>query len=405
MSTRNFWRCFLLAVTLGAGARLCAAAPLSIGTFTPGSPVTCPTGFFSGMSCYSATVSDCVDYLGHTLPAYDLIYGITAQPASPKGVIVLHDGSGGQYPYNLPNGTNDFASDYYAAGYQVVQMVWTTGKWQPTRIVGEYDLKGTACRPATVFNYLWTTYYLPMYKGPGGPGYCMQSGSGGGATIAYYLAQYNGGNYVDKVLLHAGPEYVDLQKGCAVPNYGPVTGCPNGGGVYPCAQGASSWTYGPQYYSGEISWCAGGGADNGSNAACNNTHGINTWPNETAWKDMSIIDGLSDSSFVYSNTNISGYLCTNTDINGKGNLNPSSEQGWLYYSQFPQGSLHALVVHTATCWASKGSNTPDPEGVVYATVIDGSSVYSGPKTCQNTGFTTGYSAMCNDMVNDCVARH
>jgi len=408
MSPKSFCTYFLAVVILTLGAHVCKAASLPLGTLTlnnSGNSVACPKGFFSAMTCYSATVSDCVDYLDHTLPAYDLVYGITPQPIGVKGVIVLHDGSGGQHPYNVPNGRNYFASDYYAAGFQVVQVEWTTGKWQATGISQEYDVKGAACRPATFFNYIRSTYYVPIYTGLGGPGFCMQGFSGGTGLIAYYLAEYGGASYVDKAELAVGPEYADLQEGCAVPNYGPVTGCPGGGETYPCAVGVSPWTYGIQYYNGEVSWCVGGGGDNGTHAACNNTHGINTGVNNSNWKNMSIIDGLGDSSFDYPNTDISGYECTNTDINSTGNVNPSSEQGWLFYSQFPQANIHALVVHTATCWSYQGSTMPDPEGIVYATIIDGSSIYSGPGTCHNTGYTTGYSALCNDMVNDCVARH
>src|SRR5579863_3536619 len=243
-------------ICLSAIAVLVSAAgatAASTGTLTlnnGGKSVACTTGFYSGMTCYSATIEGCVDYLDHTLVADDLTFGITSKPSKAKGVIVLHDGDGGTNPYSWPNGLNYFASDYFAAGYQVVQVAWTDS-WQTTGLSQEFDVKAGACRPATFFEYIRTTYYLPMHTGVGGPGFCVQGASAGAGVIGYYLAEYGGGGDVDKAVLHAGPQYADVEKGCEVPNAKAVTGCPSGG-VWPCAKGVSKWTYGPQFANTEV---------------------------------------------------------------------------------------------------------------------------------------------------------
>lgn len=400
----------LAAVMFSLGAQ--PSNGLSLGKISTPKQATCPSNFLTGMTCYTATISRCVDYLNHTLPSYSLTFGITPEPSNPKGLIVLHSGGGGTAPYDLPGSTNYFASDYKAANYQVVQLAWSTSLagWEATGISNEYDLKGAACRPATFFNYIYKTYYLPMHTGVGGPGYCLQGHSGGSMAIAYYLAEYGGQNTVDKALLSAGPQAGDMQQGCEVPQFPPVTGCP-GGATYPCAAGVQPWTFGPQYTAAEVSWDAGGGRDNGINAACNNSHNIPTTLNSN-WKNMSIVDGLSDSVFVYPATNISGYLCTNTNLNYQdGSVNPSSEQGWIFYSQIPATDIHGLTVHSATCWSTKGGSTADPEQVYYATEIDGNTTPPnfGPLICNHaTGvanYSTGYAAMCNDMINTGSALH
>jgi hypothetical protein len=370
-----------------------------------GNPVACPSAFLSGMTCYAATVGGCRDYKGATIPALDLTFGVATPQGTAKGVIVLHAGGGGTKPLAIPDWTNDLASDYVSAGFEVVQVAWASD-WESLGN-GDYDVKGAACRPARFFNYIYQTYYVPISGGSPKPGFCLHGGSAGAGAIAMYLAHYDGAAKVDKVVMFAGPQFSDLKRGCKIPAADPVSVYPEGSN-YPCATGVTSWSYAPAYLNSQVGGWVGGGPDNGSNEACSNTHGVDTTDMNRLWLAMSTVDRLHDASFDYPQTDISAYLCAYGPNGGNGgsSVNPSSQQGWIFYRQLGPGSVEALMVHSAACWYSKGSQTPDPENVYYATAIDNnSSAPPFPSTCATASFSTGYAAMCNDMISSCVANH
>jgi len=378
-----------------------------------GSPVQCLPGFFNQMTCYSARVSDCTDYTGSTIVPLGLTFGITPLPAAAKGVVVLHAGNGGVEPLSEPG--NDLASDIYAAGFQVVQIGWNA-PWEflgAGDFDGHFDVKGAACRPATFFQYIYQTYYLRRAGASAKPGYCLLGSSAGAGAIGMYLAHYGGDGTADKAEMWAGPQFADVQQGCEIPAARDVTVCPNGG-TYPCAAGVTKWTYAPAYQNSYpnlllYDWL-GGGVDDGSNEACSNTHNIKTnspFDMNTLWKSMSIVDGLDDANFDYPNTDVSAYLCAygNEGGNGGNSVNPSSQQGWIFYSQL--GSIKALTVHSASCWKAVGSDQPSAEAVEFASKVD-NSVFPpvfGSAACNHASYSTGYAALCNDMINSCLLNH
>jgi hypothetical protein len=408
-------RIFVLAalVLLPDAKRLRGQGP-ALGVFTlnnNGGSVPCPPGFNRHqMTCYSAMVSNCLDYTGATILPLGLTFGISKLPPATKGVVVLHAGNGGTAPLIQPG--DYLASDIFDAGFQVVQIAWDTA-WELLGSDGPYDVKGASCRPATFFQYIYQTYYFPIAGAASKPGYCLLGASAGAGAVGMYLAHYNGGAAVDKAEMWAGPQFADVQQGCEIPPAPPVTVCTNGNSI--CASGVTPWTYAPAYqnsYSNLLlyDW-VGGGMNNTTNEACSNTHNISTSEpvdQNALWKNMSVVDGLGDVNFNYPNTNVSGYLCAygNDGGNGGDSKNPSSQQGWIFYSQFEPGSVKALTVRSATCWKAVGSNQPDPETVEYASEVDNSTVPPlFGASCNHASYSTGYAALCGDMINNCLLNH
>jgi hypothetical protein len=404
----------LAALILGGSAATLHGQSLPLGTLTPGNnggSVQCPPGFNNLMTCYSATVSDCKDYTGATIVPLGLTFGITKLPANPKGVVVLHAGNGGTEPLKQPD--NYFASDIFNAGFQVVQIGWDE-PWELLGASGPYDVKGAACRPGTFFQYIYQTYYLPIARDASKPGYCLMGTSAGAGAVGMYLAHYGGDATVDEAEMWAGPQFADVKQGCEIPPAPPVTVCPVTLGS-PCALGVTPWTYAPAYensYSNLLlyEW-VGGGVNNTTNEACSNTHNISTndpVDQNALWKNMSVVDGQSDANFNYPDTAISAYLCAYGGDGGNGgdSKNPSSQQGWIFYSQFEPGTIKALTVHSATCWKAVGSNQPDPETVEYASEVDNSPIPPlFGASCNHASYSTGYAALCGDMINSCLLNH
>jgi hypothetical protein len=179
-------KCTLAVLILMASAATLHGQSLALGVLTldnNGGPVGCLPGFYNQMTCYAATVSECTDYTGSTILPLGLTFGVTPLPAAAKGLVVLHAGGGGVEPLSQPG--NDFASDIYGAGFQVVQIGWNV-PWEflgAGDFDGHYDLKGAACRPATFFHYIYQTYYLKIAGGSGKPGYCLLGSSAGAGAV------------------------------------------------------------------------------------------------------------------------------------------------------------------------------------------------------------------------------
>ncbi|HVI08944.1 MAG TPA: hypothetical protein VND65_11710 [Candidatus Binatia bacterium] len=47
---------------------------------------------------------------------------------------------------------------------------------------------------------------------------CVHGNSGGAGATAYTLTWYNGGSFLDRVLLENGSVFSDINRGCEVPN-------------------------------------------------------------------------------------------------------------------------------------------------------------------------------------------
>jgi hypothetical protein len=168
---------------------------LPLGTVTVLGPATCPGGATKGATCTSVNVA-CPG-----IPDLTAILGEAIPSGTPRGTIILHSGSGGTTFLN-----SGFGTPYVNDGFRVVQLAWTTD-WEETGGVG---LKSASCRGATVFKYVFDN----VHGGDRTTGFCAQGTSGGGAAIAYSLAQYGLANFFDYVIIAAGPGVARMDYGC-----------------------------------------------------------------------------------------------------------------------------------------------------------------------------------------------
>ncbi|HEV2424512.1 MAG TPA: hypothetical protein VGZ29_06775 [Terriglobia bacterium] len=182
--------------------RSCAAARpdegrdvLSLGKVTVIGPTTCPQGAATGALCKEITVS-CPG-----LPNLNAILGAALPTGPAKGTIVLVIGGPGTSFLNA-----GFADPYVTDGFQVVQLAWASD-WAVANGAG---VRSAACRPATVFKYVFNTVHGASRT----TGFCGQGISGGGAALAYSLADYGFSNYFDYVVIASGPGVSRMDYGC-----------------------------------------------------------------------------------------------------------------------------------------------------------------------------------------------
>jgi hypothetical protein len=117
--------------------------------------------------CQQATVNGCSQTInGQTVTVspwsvtigYMNPVGVVSGVSVAKGLIILHGGSGGTAPESYA-----LADDYFRAGYEIVQVVWGDD-WQmisdpiPQGTYG--NIQAAACRPATVFNWIFNNYFV-----------------------------------------------------------------------------------------------------------------------------------------------------------------------------------------------------------------------------------------------------
>jgi hypothetical protein len=110
----------VLVAAFAARARAQAGSlPLGNPGVVVGNQITCPSAFYSNPAipavCHIANLSGCLgaDNLNFKY-SYD-------SPGSPLGTIVFFSGHGGTTPDTTEN---DFAGDYFKAGYEIVQLAW-----------------------------------------------------------------------------------------------------------------------------------------------------------------------------------------------------------------------------------------------------------------------------------------
>src|ERR1700691_1157351 len=227
--------------TLFTCSRAAGQAPMSLGTVDNPQTLSggCPTNryFYSdpNMVCYTTTV-----YCPNTDPL-DLVYGVDITPGLPSynGTIVMFAGVGGTYAGDDLGYFSNYAQNYLAAGYQIVQIAW--GKnypgfdWEYTNVNKEthaFSIRNAACRPATFLNYVRFgngNPNVPIIWNATKGGMCGHGNSGGAGAMAYALAWYNAGaggpatngsGYLDKVVLENGPVFSDVFQGCEGAEWG-----------------------------------------------------------------------------------------------------------------------------------------------------------------------------------------
>ena len=204
-----------------------APATLALGSVKSLGSATCPSGATTGSTCKTIQVT-CPG-----IPVLNATYGQALATGTAKGTIILLSGHTGTTFFN-----GNFADTYRNDGYNVVQLAWAT-EWEDT---GGLGLKTAACRPATVFNYMFSTTHNKSRTA----GFCAQGISGGGGAISLSLAQYGLANYFDYVVIGAGPGIARLDYGCDASLYtgGPVNLCPlltNAPFTYSSGNKVNSW--------------------------------------------------------------------------------------------------------------------------------------------------------------------
>lgn len=341
------------ALVLSVAVTILRAQPLPPGSVSAPANVTCPSGFYAGMTCKVATVS---------CPATDDIqvtFGVKT-PNNLKGTIVLLSGSGGTQPFGQA-GNSFYVDEYYRAKFRVVQVAWASD-WEQATASGAQSIKAAACRPSTLIRYIYDSIHGGIAASGG---MCAHGQSGGSGALAYALAWYDAGNYLDKALLTSGPVFGDIEQGCKVPNSSQIAVCP--AGQFGCI--GASWSASPVYIHGDgmASWTG--------DASCNSGADTSAESN-AAWKAQSIVDGTSGPSFSYPQTALSAYLCANTA--------PASAQGQYFYQQFT-GSSQAAAYSV-----NRVNGCTQNENIWTGTIAGGASAYT---------------TSVNGMVQGCIKRH
>jgi hypothetical protein len=365
----------LLASTLAVIACLLIATPtaahaqgsLQIGLLTttntfgpclpPNLTCNCPPG--QGWYTYGTTSMTCeaaVMTCPNTAPlnltfGYLNPVGVLTNLTYANGVIVYLTGDAGTAP-----GNNDYLNYYFQQGYMVVSIKWADD-WEsafdpfPPQQVA--SIQNAACRPATFLHYIYTTLFPSVLQNYAKAGFCAQGQSAGSGAVAYAMAYYGAGNWLDHVELMAGPQFSDVDQGCTWPSVNPVTVCglTNCNGVQCGCQlgGGPTWTLLPTYLPG-ANYSVGNWTSDASCANSNNSGGTST-TSEQAWLKQSLVDqpsvsGGATPTFNYPATGMSGWLCRsvlntqyttyNCAANNNNNFNicpnNSSPQGQIFYA-------------------------------------------------------------------------
>ncbi|MFZ0772015.1 MAG: hypothetical protein WCA49_23575 [Candidatus Sulfotelmatobacter sp.] len=418
----------LAAIALCAFAVPAHAQSLSIGMLSTGinnPPTPCNNGngwyYFNNnfaivaMNCQTATVSNC-NNLGVTTSSWPVTIGclnpvgVVPGVTVANGLVILHGGGNGTAPESYA-----LTDAYFRAGYEVVQVVWGDD-WElisdPINS-GYGNIQAAACRPATAFNWIFQNLFPTVFNANNQAGMCALGDSAGSAAVAYSLAYYGAGSYLDNVELLSGPVLSDIEQGCQWgPRASPVTVCsptsPNQ--AYGCQLGGgSTWTLSPTYLSGANS-AVGGWTNDMSCANANMLNQPTTGPSETRWLNQSIVDQSTGGgtqgaipTFTYSYTAMSAWLCRsvqanpnyNCAANGNDNYNScpnnSSPQGQIFYQNILSGSAppHFAVYAIDNCKTAEGVTGGTAPGFY---PLDFGGTQSGG------GNATGLTAITDDMV-------
>jgi hypothetical protein len=81
-----------------------------------------------------------------------------------------------------------YAEDYFADSYQVVQTAWDSEWEDPSGNDHGGSIGYAACRPATFLSWVNTNLYGPIHQALSTAGMCVQGLSAGGGAGTYALA-------------------------------------------------------------------------------------------------------------------------------------------------------------------------------------------------------------------------
>jgi hypothetical protein len=142
----------------------------------------------------------------------------TAQPTGPvRGLVVLASGGQGDQWWSTvtPLG-GPFADSLRADGFVVVQLRWVD-PWLASAPGEDAGPGHLACRPATVFRWVYDNQFSPLGLAAtreGVCGFCISGNSGGASQVSYALSFYGLEPILDAVIPTSGPVHSALTKGC-----------------------------------------------------------------------------------------------------------------------------------------------------------------------------------------------
>jgi hypothetical protein len=315
---------------------------------------------------------------GVTIKDLGITFGYLT-PSKPNGTIVFFSQSGGTTPG--ASGAKGYPGTYYSADFQVVQTAWDSD-WEDTGTHTK-NIAYAAGRVAAFLSYIKSNLYEPIRFTHPTAGMCAQGSSGGTAAIAYTLAWYGAGDFLDKAEILSGPPLADIAQGCDVNGSNPlVTVCPAGQLGCNSANNPSSWTAPIAYtesrtrvrkWSDDVTLGPGG--------VCQRTNGNTSVQASLEWKAMSIVDGTIG-TFNYPRTNLTAWLCSSVANNGT--MNNSSSEAQLFFQNFTSASqTFGLQINGVShCVGAEG-------------VSEGIAPQGG----------TGRDAIESDMIASCISHH
>ncbi len=139
-----------------------------------------------------------------------------------RGTVLLGTGSGGTsfYESNYPGAAPGLIRPLRELGFRVVQRRWMGPGWLSASDQGQAR---HACLYATLAAYLASPD--AGVHAPGTP-FCATGNSGGSSEIAYALARYGAGSYLDFAVMSGGPPHGRIDYGCgAEPRWNPQDLC------------------------------------------------------------------------------------------------------------------------------------------------------------------------------------
>ncbi len=223
----------MLAVSDSAGTQAVALAGVGtdpLGSVTQLASGPC-TGGLSG-TCYEIDVS-CPN-----VAALTGTVKVDSPSGTPVGTVLLAPGLGGVdfYESSFVYGAM-MISTLNGAGFTTAQIKWDS---LPTVVGDNFGWfsgpggpRALACRWASMAQ--WT--YTNIHDGSATRPYCATGNSGGGAGIAYALADYGADSIFSMVEITSGPPLGRVDYGCLC-NRGPqptgATGCPNAPAISEC---------------------------------------------------------------------------------------------------------------------------------------------------------------------------
>jgi len=171
-----------------------------------------PTGWIPGTICQNATITG---LLRRRRQSTSRLAMSRRHRAHTRGPFCFFSSAGGESPGDDDLPTLNLRALLPSERYEIVPSRWTEGPW--SRLMGRRNQPFCGSVPSGDFHSTGLQQ-SSTFQGTAQnrAGYCAQGEARGSAQIAYSLALYGSGTYLDKVELLSGPVLSDLEQGCEV---------------------------------------------------------------------------------------------------------------------------------------------------------------------------------------------